>query len=332
MKDFISVAIADSSQVALARRIAVTLATKLEFNETEQGKVAIVVTEAGKNAIKHAERGELFLRPLKTEGGNGIEIIVLDRGPGMTNVAKCLQDGFSTAGSPGTGLGAIQRLSNFFDLYSLPDKGTVIISQLWSGSRKQISGFGEIGVVNLPKPGEEICGDTWAVEQRSDRILILVADGLGSGPLAARASQEAVKIFRANAELSSKAILEKAHISLKSTRGAAVAIAEINPSQEILRFAGVGNIAGVILNGIESRSMVSYNGTIGYQVRKIEEFVYPWSARSLLVMHSDGLATHWSLASYPGLLARHPALIASVLYRDFRRSRDDVTVLVMGKG
>jgi hypothetical protein len=46
-------------------------------------------------------------------------------------------------------------------------------------------------------------------------------------------------------------------------------------------------------------------------------------------MHSDGLLTNWSLDAYPGLLTRHPALIAGVMYRDFRRGRDDVTVLAV---
>ena len=45
-------------------------------------------------------------------------------------------------------------------------------------------------------------------------------------------------------------------------------------------------------------------------------------------MHSDGLTTHWTLERLPGLAARHPSLIAGVLYRDFKRGRDDVTVVV----
>lgn len=333
MKDIISLPILESNQVGEARRAAVALASKLEFNETQQGKVALAIVEAAKNILKHAKEGELILRSLQSDNSQGIEIVALDRGAGMTNVSECLRDGFSTAGSPGTGLGAIKRLANFFDLYSVSEKGTALVVQLWKeksnlGKREQKAEPLEIGIVNLPKPSEKICGDAWAVEHQPNRSLFLVADGLGSGPFAAKASQETVQVFRTHANLSPKAILEKAHAALQSTRGAAVAIAEIILSQEIVRFAGVGNIAGVILTGTQSRSMASYNGTIGFQVRKIEEFVYPWSARSLLIMHSDGLATQWSLGAYPGLSTRHSALIASVLYRDFKRSRDDVTVLV----
>jgi hypothetical protein len=74
--------------------------------------------------------------------------------------------------------------------------------------------------------------------------------------------------------------------------------------------------------------MVSYNGTVGHEVRKIQEFTYQWPQQGLLVMHSDGLKTQWRLDRYPGLMHKHPSLIAGVLYRDFNRGRDDVTVLV----
>ena len=62
---------------------------------------------------------------------------------------------------------------------------------------------------------------------------------------------------------------------------------------------------------------------------KVAEFVYPWSQQSLLILHSDGLAAQWNLNHYPGLGARHPALIAAVLYRDFKRTGDEMTVIVV---
>jgi anti-sigma regulatory factor (Ser/Thr protein kinase) len=337
MKDVLVLSITEDSQVGEARRAAVALANEMVFQETECGELAIVVTEVAKNILKHAQKGELILRSWQNSHENGIEIIALDRGAGMVNVKRCLEDGFSTAGSPGTGLGAIQRLSSWFDIYSVPGVGTVLVARLSSGKVETLQkkylddDFPSIamGVMQLPKLGESVSGDAWAVEHQGDRHLILMADGLGSGTLAAEASREAVKIFRANAQLNPKAILEKAHTALRSTRGAAVAIAEINFTSQTVRFAGVGNVAGVIINSAERRSMVSYNGTIGHQVRKIEEFIYPWSDdRSLLIMHTDGLGTQWNLDRYPGLLNRHPSLIASVLYRDFKRDRDDVTVLV----
>jgi hypothetical protein len=73
--------------------------------------------------------------------------------------------------------------------------------------------------------------------------------------------------------------------------------------------------------------MVSLAGTAGHNMRKAQSFDYPYPD-GLVLMHSDGLATGWDLDRYPGLAHAHPTLIAGVLFRDYWRQRDDVTVLV----
>jgi len=329
LSDTIVLPVTESSQVGEARRLATGLAQGLGFNETEAGKVAILVSEAARNLAKHATGGELLLRALERDGVTGIEVLALDRGPGMANVAECLRDGYSTTGGPGTGLGAIARLSTLFDIHSLPEVGTALLARLWSRPlpRGLQSHPLEIGAVCLPKPGEEVGGDGWAVDQRPGRGLILVADGLGHGSDAARASGEAATIFQKNPHLAPAAMIEAVHTALRHTRGAAVAVAEVDVLHRVVRFAGVGNIAGVILSSGGSRHTVSHYGTVGHEVRKIQEFTYPWPEGALLVIHSDGLASHWSLDPYPGLANRHPSLMAGVLYRDYSRRRDDVTVV-----
>jgi len=334
MTEPVALPILESSQAGEARRIAIALASRLGFNETERGKVGIVVTEVANNLVRHAVDGKLLLQPLTRNNIEGIEILALDKGPGMSNISECLRDGFSTAGTPGTGLGAISRLSAFFDIYSVANVGTACLAQLWASPlpTSQPDSHLESGVVCLPKTGEEISGDAWAIDQDSGRSLVLVADGLGHGPQAAQASREAVRIFQANLGRSPKEIVEAAHAALRSTRGAALAIAEVDVERLTVRFAGVGNISGTIFSPLKSNSMVSYNGTVGHEVRKIQEFVYQWPKGGLLVMHSDGLGTQWRLDRYPGLTAKHPSLMAGVLYRDFNRGRDDVTVLVAREG
>ena len=183
----------------------------------------------------------------------------------------------------------------------------------------------------MPKPGEDVCGDRWAVARLPERTLILLADGLGHGPGAADASLEAVRTFHEHTALTPEAIVAAIHAALRSTRGAAVAVTEVAPSQEVVRFAGVGNVSGVVLSSEGTRQMVSHNGTAGHSARKIQEFTYPWSSDALLVLYSDGLVTHLNPGRYPGLLKRHPDLIAATLYRDYARGRDDVTVVVARK-
>jgi hypothetical protein len=110
-----------------------------------------------------------------------------------------------------------------------------------------------------------------------------------------------------------------------------VAVAELLWSQHLVRYAGVGNILGRIVSGESIRGMASHNGTLGLEARKIQELSYPWPDDGLIILHSDGLASRWDLEDYPGLRARHAALIGGVLFRDHNRIRDDSAVVVVRK-
>ena len=333
----VAISVADQSRAAEARRLASGLATEAGFDEGDIGKVALIVTEAATNLFKHATEGQLILQSLCSGNASGLEIMAVDRGPGIANVHECLRDGYSTAGSPGTGLGAISRLSSTFDIYSAPGKGTTMFSEIRktpSGGAPSISSPASrvrVGCVSIPKPGENVNGDNWAAEETAAGGDFVVVDGLGHGPDAARASNEAVRVFRELHGRPLAEILEAIHSALRPTRGAAIALAHADADEGVVRYMGVGNISGVICSGDNSRQMVSYNGIAGHQILKMHEFVYPWPQDSVIVLHSDGLTSHWSFEPYPGLMLRHPSLIGSVLYRDFCRGRDDVTVLVIGR-
>jgi anti-sigma regulatory factor (Ser/Thr protein kinase) len=323
--------IADTSQIAVARRAAVELAYSLGFDEATTGQVSLIVTEAGTNLVKHGGGGQLLLRAAVETDGRHLEIVALDRGPGMANVARCLEDGYSTAGSPGTGLGALRRLSSEFDIYSRQGRGTALLARVGDRSRPPDANGDrpvQVGGLCLPKPGEDACGDAWEEESGISGTTLMVADGLGHGPAAAEAAKESVKVFRALRGRRPGERVEAIHAALRSTRGAAVAVAEVNLQTRVVCFAGLGNISARLVGVGRVRHMVSHNGTAGHVARRIDEFSYPWATRDLLVMHSDGLATQRDLDGYPGLADHHPSLVAAVLYRDFTRGRDDVAVVV----
>jgi anti-sigma regulatory factor (Ser/Thr protein kinase) len=334
----IALAIDDATMAGEARRAAVALARQLGFDESERAKLAIVVTEAATNLSKHAKLGEIVIQGLESGTIGGVEVLALDRGPGMENVDRCRTDGFSKAGSRGAGLGAMDRLSALFHIHSLPGVGTAVLARLWAVPSPGVGGPSDLdfGAVSIPVAGEEVCGDSWAIEDVEGRVIVLVVDGLGHGPQAAEAARAAVRNFRATAPLGPVEVIRAAHAALRSTRGAAMAVGRIDRERGEIQFAGVGNIAGAIVNPADETSrtsMVSHNGTVGHTVRKIQEFVYPWASNSLLVMHTDGVGTHWQLGRYAGLGATHPGLVAGVLYKDFRRSRDDATIVaVRGRG
>jgi serine phosphatase RsbU (regulator of sigma subunit) len=180
----------------------------------------------------------------------------------------------------------------------------------------------------VPYPGEKVIGDGWCVRNFANCVIFMVVDGLGHGPSASEAAREAECIVNTATQATPAGILQDSHDALKKTRGAAMACAVLDIDKQLLHFAGIGNVSGSIVSPGSSRSMTSYNGTLGHTIHKIQEFSYPWNADSTLIMHSDGLATRWNLNDYPGIWIKEPALMAGVLYRDFFRGKDDVTVLV----
>ena len=318
-----SVPLSDESQIGEARRAVAALARRLGLGETEIGQASIVATEAAANVLRHGGGGELVLRSL--EPGRGLELLALDRGPGIADVARAFEDGYSTAGSSGTGLGAMRRLSSVFELWTAPGQGTAVLMRI---ADDRPTSTQAVGAVCLPHPKEQECGDAWDFDPRPSGYRVVIADGLGHGPLAREAALRVVEGATRGVESPTRALEEAARTGMGS-RGAAVAVADVDLAAGQVRYAGIGNISGMLVDGARTRSMVSMSGTVGQGVPRIREFTYSMQAETLLLMYSDGLATHWSLEGYTGLAARHPALLAGVLYRDHSRRRDDVTVVAV---
>ena len=328
------VSMGDRSAVGEVRRAAVAVAGRLGFSEDDSGRLALVVTEAASNMVKHGgEAGEVFVRPVPYSSPPAVEALFLDHGFGIADLPAALRDGFSTAGSPGTGLGALSRVADVLDIYSEPGRGTVLFTRVWSrrppAEAREKAAALEIGAVGVPRRGEACSGDGWAIGRAKRGLMLLVVDGLGHGPEAAHAAAEAIQMFGQEQYDGPTEFLAAAHGALRNTRGAAAAAALLDTGSRQIRYAGVGNVAASVVSGLETRSLVSHNGTLGHETRRIQEFLYPWPRGALIVMHSDGLQTHWKLDRYAGALARHPAVIAGLLYRDFTRGRDDVTVLAV---
>ncbi|MCU9947646.1 ATP-binding protein [Pseudomonas sp. PDM13] len=315
--------VSDSAHVDAVRRTVVRHASQLTRDETLLGRLTVVVQEMARNLINHAGQGELLFRCDEA----GLEVTAVDRGPGMTNVAQCLSDNYSTTGTMGAGLGAIQRMSDGFDLFSQPGLGTVVQARFHLGPRPA-AGALQVGAVCTPYPGETLSGDAWAV--LGNRVL--VCDGLGHGHAASAASQKAREVFLGHdPHMPLQALMEQLHRALMSTRGGAAAIAEVQPAQRQVQFCGIGNIAGSLLTD-KARSMASSNGTVGYRIGRIHTFSYPWDDSSIMILASDGISTKLDLNAYPGLRVRHPGVIAALIHRDHKRLNDDATVVVVKHG
>jgi anti-sigma regulatory factor (Ser/Thr protein kinase) len=318
--------IADPSQVSAARRAAADFARVSGFDETATGRIAIVATEMATNLLKHASAGEIVIGSFADCDGAGLELLSLDKGPGIADLGRAFEDGYSTKGSPGQGLGALRRQSDHFAIWSRPGLGTAAVARF---QQKGPTGSVAIGTVAQPYQQETVSGDAWSFGSPAAGPTLLMTDGSGHGPLAAIAAEAAVKAFEANLGENCTRVIEAIHAALAPTRGAAVAVARADLAHRLIRFVGIGNIAGAVVSQGVLRRMVTHNGTAGHIAPRIREFTYPWNGSATVILHSDGLSSKWDLDNYPGLATSHPSLIAGILFRDFRRERDDAAIAVM---
>jgi anti-sigma regulatory factor (Ser/Thr protein kinase) len=314
----------EASAVPSCRAAGQALASRLGFPAARAEQLALAVTEAASNLYKHARQGSLLLRVNRDLEQPGIELVTIDAGPGLADVGEARRDGHSTAGTLGIGLGAIGRLADFTDLYSVPGHGTVLVARFWP-----VPGPPVIARAGLIRPitGETECGDDFAAVQAGDTVTAIMCDGLGHGPLAAAAARQAVAAVLDQPDGEPAALLERVHRRMAGTRGGAVGIVQLSGS--VARFAGLGNIAASILSDGTRKSMLSVPGIAGFQARVIRQFDYDVPAGAAVILHSDGISSRWEVAAVPGLAARDPLVIAAVLLGEAGQHRDDAGVLVL---
>lgn len=326
MRDDAWVRAEEPSAVGSVRRLATGLAERCGFTADRTGQVAVAVTEAVSNLVKHAVEGSALVRLCPTIPGV-VELITLDRGPGMPDVARALSDGYSTSGTLGIGLGAIARIASRYDVHSVPGRGTVLVMQF---AQDTLAAPPSASGVTRPIGEEVVSGDSFAIVTRGPVTTVLVCDGLGHGPLAARASQEAVELFLMSPDDDPVAILGRLHRGLAATRGGASAVARVTPTA--VAYAGLGNISGWIAHSDSRQGMISVPGITGHQGQRLRQYDYELDGQATVVLHSDGLTDRWNPATMPGLFARTPAVIAAALLRDAGSRRDDACVVIVRPG
>jgi anti-sigma regulatory factor (Ser/Thr protein kinase) len=314
----------DASAVAACRQAVQNMAERLRFPAARIGQLALAVTEAASNLHKHAEQGSLLLCVNRDGPQPGIDLVTIDAGPGVRDVSAALRDGHSTAGTLGIGLGAIQRLADFADLYSRPGHGTSLVARFCVSP--PVSQPRWAGLIR-PITGETECGDAYGVVPADGAVTAVLCDGLGHGPLAAAAAAAGVAAVLDDPAGEPAALLERVHQRMSGTRGGAVGVVQV--SGQLARFAGLGNVAASIVSDGQRKSMVSIPGIAGVQARTIRQFEYDVPPGSAVIVHSDGVSSRWEAAALPALEARDPLLIAAVLLAEAGVHRDDAGVLVL---
>jgi len=314
----------DASAVTACRQAVQNMAERLRIPAARIGQLAIAVTEAASNLHKHAEQGSLLLCVNRDGPQPGIDLVTIDAGPGVRDVTAALWDGHSTAGTLGIGLGAIQRLADFADMYSRPGHGTSLVARFCVSP--PVSQPRWAGLIR-PITGETECGDAYGVVPADGAVTAVLCDGLGHGPLAAAAAAAGVAAVLDDPAGEPAALLERAHRRMSGTRGGAVGVVQVGG--QLARFAGLGNVAASIVSDGQRKSMISIPGIAGVQARTIRQFEYDVPPGSAVIVHSDGVSSRWEAAALPALEARDPLLIAAVLLAEAGVHRDDAGILVL---
>lgn len=295
---------------------------------------ALIATELATNIVRHTTAGGYVLY---RKMHDGIELLAVDRGPGMRafgvpkprhSVAK---GGSGRGHGLGIGLAGVANQATTFDLYSTEEAGTVILARLLSSSPpERHHGWARWGAVNVPLGGTGPSGDGWAVAADGS-LAALVVDGLGHGPEAAAASRAAISAFGHAPDADLNLFITRAHEAMRTTRGGVLGACVIDPARNELRYVGVGNVAGRVLSDGRSESLPSRDGTLGTHLSPPQPraALCRWGLGATLVLATDGLRSGWEIGSYPGLLRHDPIIVAATLERDHARISDDVTVLVV---
>lgn len=322
----------DRSLIAFIKREIHNLALQLGFTPHRAAETDIIVAELTSNLMKFANGGELLYRANINGEYKEIEIYCLDKGVGFDNVAKIMNDGYSSSNTLGHGLGSIKRLSNDFQIYSMKNWGCVQYVKICEKPDLEMptikSGLNHTTIA-INYPGEKLCGDGYYIKQTNKGFQIFVGDGLGHGESANEAVETAIKAFRQTVETEPTAILRDIHTKVKKTRGVVATIASVDYKSEVWNICGIGNINTRIYNGLENKTYTPYNGIIGHNIpRTINNTAIPYKRHQIIIMHSDGLRTRWNLTDLTSIFKQSPNIIASAIYKENVRGNDDATILV----
>lgn len=301
------------------------------FSEKRVAELDIIVAEITSNLNKYAIGGELLVGVFEEPVYSYIELICIDNGPGMTDLARMMSDGYSSTNTMGHGLGSIKRLSDQFDIFSVKNWGTILLSRIYKVAppRPASKRTFRLAPLILAKPGEVTSGDGHYIKRTENRIKIMLADGLGHGPEANFAINEAARAFKQCPANSPVEMIRYLHTSVRKTRGLVATIVVIDLETKQLRIAGVGNIATKLVGTVLSKTHLAYNGIIGHNIpNTMNDQVLALSEYSQLVMCSDGMRSRWDINKYPGISRADISIQAAAIYKDFARRTDDMSVLI----
>ncbi|SHM40198.1 SpoIIE family protein phosphatase [Cryptosporangium aurantiacum] len=324
------VEVGDDTAVGEARRIANRLASDLGADPVGVTRAELVATELATNLLRHADPGGWLL--LRAARPSRVEILAVDRGPGIPDVATALAGHSPAPKGLGCGLASARRASCLLDVYSRAGSGTVVLALVdvadaeASADPRRCAGV-SVGLF-------EACGDGWSVIELDDgRLAVAVVDGVGHGVAASVAADVVLDVF-GEAPTDLATFSRRANEAARGTRGAVATVCVLDSGAERLSCVAVGNVNGRVFAEATEKGLLTFSGGLGLTARPPSAKIqHPaWAAGATLVLWTDGLRSRLDLTGYPGLFEHDPAVVAAVLHRDHARGTDDATVVVAHDG
>jgi anti-sigma regulatory factor (Ser/Thr protein kinase) len=319
--------VSQQADVLIASSAADELAASLGFTEQERAEVILVVRELATNIVKHAGEGEVALSVRSGE----MVVEAADRGPGIADVDEAVTDGFSTAGSLGYGLGTVNRLMDDMVITSQRGHGTTVTAR--RAHRRDDVDAGpcpfDVGVATAPKTGLDQNGDGFVIVTRGHRLVVAVIDGVGHGDLAHAAASVARRYVESHADQPLESVMRGTARACRGTRGVVMAVARLDWRAMTLEFCSIGNIEARVVGGPRPESFVVRRGILGVNAPAARSTTQPLDPSASLILHSDGVATHWEPGAADEALAGSASQAATGLLGRYSRGTDDATVVVV---
>lgn len=320
-------------------------ARRMGFSDLQRQDMVLVAAEMISNQIKYAAgRGML---QIWQQPGPMLDIVALDFGPGIVDLAQAQLDGYSSNKTLGKGLGSIKSLSFDSAIYTVPEvraereqaawHGTVFWSRFCPsqtkktlphpGSARDTRAYIKTGLFTRAFSDDRYNGDRIYLEQSDKRLRFLHLDGLGHGQLAQEATEGLGDMLFAHQDIAN--VLKVIDRQVKSTRGAVAMLGEVDAQAMQAQVMGVGDMSAYTYIDDQLQAMTFAPGILGKEHKTPRSLPITLKKPSTLITVSDGMRRSWNVHSFPGLLVQHPQLVAYVLGNIMGRASDDQSVCVV---
>ena len=320
-------------------------ARRLGFNDMQRQDMVLVAAEMVSNQIKYA--GGRGMLQIWQQPGPMLDILALDFGPGIVNLAQAQQDGYSSNKTLGKGLGSIKSLSYESGIYTVPEAPNATGQTAWhgcalwsrfcptqtqkalpdSGSARNPRAQFKTGLFTRAFSDDRYNGDRIYMEQSGKRLRSLHLDGLGHGELAQEATDGLAGLLFLDEDIAQ--VFKLIDRQLKTTRGAVAMLCELDLGVMQGQILGVGDMSAYAHVDDQLQTMTFAPGILGKEHKTPRTLPIPLKKPSTVITVSDGMRRGWNIHSFPGLMYQHPQLVAYVLGNIMGRASDDQSVCVM---